>query len=276
MRESIQPRRVSHPNLILENYEAGLAHLQDLFGAVFLMDLPKPEWHACLVDIGGVVIELFAPTNFLLNSRHGPHFLGMEYEADMTAVRAALEAHGVRIIRELGVACHTDPADCLGVDFEFYDGSFYENIDPTTAAHMVDRVRPMEYWRDEHPLGMQGLKAYTLAVSDIEAAKCFITSLLGGEAVYDEMRTEIGARAIGLQVADCIIELLSPVADGEVRRELERLGQGIRSVVFRVRDLDAAKRHFAQRNVTLLAGTAHDRFLVAPSANHGVFFEFSE
>jgi catechol 2,3-dioxygenase-like lactoylglutathione lyase family enzyme len=262
--------------LILEDYDASLAHLQDLFGATLLMDMPKPEWHASLVDIGGLIFELFSPPKFLLNSRHGPHFLGIEYEADMAEVRAAVATHEVRIIRDLGVACHTAPADCFGVDFEFYERSFYENVDPSVAPNMIQRVRPAAYWRDEHPLGMERLKAYTLAVSDIEAAKRFVESFLGGEVMYDAARPEIAARAIGLQVADAVLELLSPTGDGTVRRELERVGQGILSVVFRVRDLDQARRYFAERNVGLVEGTAADRFMVAPAANLGLFFEFSE
>jgi hypothetical protein len=200
----------------------------------------------------------------------------MEYEAGITEVRAALDAHGVRIIRDLKVACHTDPADCFGVDFEFYDGSFYENVDPNTAAHMVGQVRPKDYWRNEHPLGLHGLKAYTLGVSDIGAAQRFVQSLLSGEVVYDELRAGIAARAIGLQVADSVIELLSPTGDGATRRELERSGEGIRSLVFRVRDLNQAKHYFAHRNVELLDGTASSRFLVSPAANLGLSFEFSE
>ena len=274
--KSIRPRRVSHPNVILENYEASVAHLRDLFGAEFLMDLPRPEWHACLVDIGGLIFELFSPTNFLLHSRHGAHFLGMEYEADMTEVREAMAAHGVRSIRDIGVACHTSPADCFGVDFEFYQDSFYENLSADAAPRMISRVRPVEYWRDQHPLGMHGLKAYTIAVSDIEAAKCFVQSFLSGVVVRDEVRPEIAARALELQVADTLVELLSPMGDGLLRRQLERIGQGILSVVFRVRDLEQARRYFAQRNVELVNGTAWNRLLVAPTANLGVFFEFSE
>src|SRR5690348_12561458 len=117
---SIRPRRASHFNLVLEDYDASVAHFRGLFGAEFLLDLPSPNWHACLIEIGGVIIEIFAPPAFLLHARHGAHFQGMEYEADMDQVRAAVADHGVRIIRDLGVALHTDPADCLGVDWEFY------------------------------------------------------------------------------------------------------------------------------------------------------------
>jgi hypothetical protein len=272
MLKSIRPRRVSHPNVVLEDYDASMAHLTELFGAVLLMDMPKPAWHACLVDIGGVIFEVFAPHAFLLNSRHGPHFLGMEYEADMGEVREAVAAHGIRIIRDIDVALHTDPTDCFGVDFEFYGGSFVDNDPP----HLTRTMMPAAYWRDEHPLGLMGLKAYTLAVSDIGAASSFLKSFLSAEPAYEAPRPGLAAQAVGLQVADCVVELLTPTGDGVLQRELQQIGQGIRSMVFRTRSLDQARRYFTERGVPLVPGSAPDRFAVDPAANRGVLFEFSE
>jgi hypothetical protein len=272
MPTSSNPTRTSHPNLIVEDYDASLAHFAELFGSLFLMDLRKPEWNACLIDIGGVIFELFAPVAFLLNSRHGPHFLGMEYEAKMADVRPALAAHNVRIFRELTVAVHTNPLDSLGMDLEFYEGSFYTNEPPVLPKKMVG----IEYWRDEHPLGLAGLKAYTVVVSDIEQAKGFVQSLLSGEVVYDEARPAIGARAIGLQVADAVLELLTPTGPGEIKRCLETLGEGMRSVVFRASSLDKARRYFEERKVPLVPAADPRGFAVAPEANRGVIFEFAE
>jgi catechol 2,3-dioxygenase-like lactoylglutathione lyase family enzyme len=283
MTKSIRPRRMSHPNVILEDYDASLARLKDLLGAELMMDMPRAEWHACLVDIGGMIFELFAPPLFLLNSRHGPHYLGMEYEADMDEVDQALVDHGVRVIRKAqgardgarysGVqarAVHTNPPDCLGMDLEFYGGSFFEDDPPM----LPQRVKPADYWRDQHPIGMTGLKAYTVGVSDIEAASGFVQSFLSGRPVYDTARPGIGARAVGLQVADGVVELLTPTGDGSLRRELERVGQGILSMVFGVRDLDQARGYFTGRGVALAAGTSPDRFAVDPAATCGVSFEF--
>jgi catechol 2,3-dioxygenase-like lactoylglutathione lyase family enzyme len=272
MPRSIRPRRVSHPNLVLEDYDASLAHLRELYGAELLLDLPRPEWRACLVDIGGVIFEPFCPPNFLLHARIGPHFLGVEYEAEMDEVRAAIADHGIRIVRDLGVAVHTDPADCFGVDFEFYGGSFHDN-QPPTLTHLP---KPAAYWRDEHPLGLMGLKAYTLAVSDLDAAATFLKSFLSAEPAYETARPALAARAVGLQVADSLVELLAPDGDGPLRRELETTGQGMRSVVFRTRDLAQARGHFIARSAPLIPGTASDSFAVAPVANRGVRFEFAE
>jgi hypothetical protein len=272
MARSIRPRRASHFNLVVEDYDASVAHFCDLYGGEFLIDLPNTAWHACLIEIGGVIFELFVPPAFLLHSRHGPHYLGIEYEADMDEVRAAVADHGMGIIRDLGVAIHTDPAEGHGVDFEFYGGSFFTNQPPVLKTP----VRPAAYWRDEHPLGLLGLKAYTLAVSDLAEAGAFLQSFLSAEPRYEADRPQLAARAWGLQVADAVIELLAPKGDGPLMRELHRTGEGIRSTVFRVRDLEQARRYFTERGVELIPGTAPESFAVAPRANRGVLFEFAE
>lgn len=270
MAKSIRPRRVSHPNVIMEDYEASLAHLTKVYGARFLLDLPKPEWHACLVEIGGMIFEIFAPPNFLLHTRHGPQYLGIEYEADMTEVRQSVADHGVRIVRELQVAIHSNPADCFGVDFEFYEGSFFVNTPPVLQAP----VGPMSYWTDEQPLGLTGLKAYTLAVSDIAKATAFIKSFVSGEQLYDEARPAIGARAVGLQVADSVLELITPTGPGATLTELQRIGEGIHSMIFGVRDLDKTRRELESHGVELVSGTKPGRLATTPETNRGIVFEF--
>jgi hypothetical protein len=271
MPKSVRPIRLSHMNLVMEDFDASVNHLRDFYGAEFLLDLPGPNWHACLMEIGGVILELFVPPAFLLHSRHGPHYLGVEYQADIDAAREAVATHGIRIMRDLGVAFHTHPADCFGVDYEFYVGSFHKNDPP----HLTQTIKPAEYWRDEHPLGLAGIKGYTHAVSDIEAASRFLRSFLAAKLSYEADRPAIGARAVGLEVSDDTVELLAPTGGGVLRRELEQVGQGIRSTVFRTCDLDRARHYFVKRGVPLIPGTAPDSFAVAPAANLGILFEFS-
>jgi hypothetical protein len=259
-------------NVVVEQFDASVAHLRDLFGAVFLLDLPGPHWHAWLMEIGGVIFELFVPPHFMLNSRHGPHYLGIEYEADVDEAREAVAAHNIRIMRDLGEAFHTHPADGFGLDYEFYGGSFYG----PDAPHLTTHCKPAQYWRDEHPLGLTGIKGYTQTVSDIAAGASFLRSFLSAEPVYEEDRPALAARAIGLRIADVVVELLAPTGDGPLRRELEQVGQGIRSTVFRTRDINQARRYFTDRGVPLIPGTAPGSFAVAPQANLGILFEFSE
>lgn len=272
MSKSIHPVRVNHMNVVLEDFDTSVAHLRALYGADFLADYPQREWHACLIEMGRVIFELFVPPAFLLNARYGPLYLGIEYQADMDEVREVVAAHGIRIVRDIGLALHTHPADCLGVSFEFYGGCFHDREWEPLGGPM----KSAEYWRDEHPLGLTGLKGYTIAVPGIDAASRFLQSFLTAEPLYEAPRPAVSARAVGLQVADAVVEIITPVDDGSLQRHLHQFGQGIRSTMFGVRDIDQARRYFTERGVDLVPGAAPDSFAVPAEANLGMIFEFSE
>jgi catechol 2,3-dioxygenase-like lactoylglutathione lyase family enzyme len=268
---SVNCRRVSHANLVIENLDASLAFLRDVYGASFMLDLPGPDWHACLIEIGGLVVELFEPKNFMLTSRLGPHYLGIEYEVDMAEARAAVADHGIRIMRDIGAAIHTDPADGFGADYEFFDGTFYG----PEAPHVTTHTRSAEHWA-AHPIGFTGLIGYTHAVAVLPAASTFLQSFLGARPLYEVEREGLGARAIGLAIADAVCELVSPAGEGALLREMLRTGQGIRSTVYGVRDVAAARAHFESKGLRVIAGTAPGSIAVDPRDNLGILFEFAE
>jgi hypothetical protein len=269
---SIQCTRVNHMNLVLQDFDASVDHFRTLYGADFLMDLPQRELHACLIEIGRVIFELFVPHEFLTSVRYGPHYVGIEYQADVDVVREAVAERGIRIVRDIGVALHTHPADCFGMSFEFYGGYFHDNDWPLLGGKMKSPA----YWRDEHPLGLTGLKGYSVAVHDLDAANAFFQSFVSAEPIYEAPRPAVAARAIGLQVADAAVELITPVGDGPLQRHLHRYGDGIRSTIFGCRDIEQVRRYFAERGVELVPGDAPGALAVPAEANLGAIFEFSE
>lgn len=273
MNTSIRPVLLNHMNLVLRDFDESVAHFQRCFDAEFMVDIPNPETHAGLIEIGRVIFEIFTPRAWLLNARYGPHHLGVEYRADIEQVRAAIAERGIGIVRDIGLALHTDPADTLGVSFEFYDGDFHwRNWDELGGG----QIHSATYWRDEHPLGLTGLKCYTLAVHDLAAARAFLESFLSAEPVYEAPRPAIAAQAVGLKVADCTIELLTPVGPGDVQRHLHRYGEGIRSTIFGTRDIDAVGRFLADRQVATVPGPTEASLAVPASENLGVIFEFAQ
>jgi hypothetical protein len=271
MSQSIHPRRVNHMNVVLPDFDAGVEHFRKLYDAEFVIDLPRPEFHAYLIEMGRVLFEVFVPHDQLVMARYGPHYVGIEYDADMDEVRKVIAARGIRIIRDIGVAVHTHPADCFGVSFEFTDNYFHDMDWPLLGGPM----KSAEYWR-EHPLGLTGLKGCTMAVYDIDAARDFLQSFLSAEVVYEEARPAVAARAVGLRAGDSVMELLTPVGEGTLQRHLHRFGDGIRSTIFRVADLEQAKRYFAERGTKLIPGAAPSTWTLPPEHNQGVIFEFSQ
>ncbi len=273
MATTVRPQRMNHMNLILRDFEASVEHFTKAFDAEFLVEIPQNDLRACLMAFGDVIFEFFVPNQFLPSARYGPHYVGLEYQADMDQVRAAIAERGIRIVRDIGVALHTDPRDCFGVAFEFYDGSFHElEWDELDGKTMKRR----DYWEHEHPMGLTGLLGYSIAVADIEPARAFLESFLGARTVYEEDRPAIGASAIGLQVADDIVELLSPTQHGILARHHYRHGDGIRSTRIGTRDLGKLQGHFASRNIELRPGDADNALALGPEDNLGVVIEFVE
>jgi catechol 2,3-dioxygenase-like lactoylglutathione lyase family enzyme len=263
---------MNHLNALVDGSEDSVAHFRDLYGAQYLLDLP--EFQSCLFIIGTVIFELFLPQDYLLNARFGPHYVGVEYQVpDTGEARQAVQDRGIRILGDIGVAFHTHPIDTFGVAVEIYHRNFHTEGPP---KGYLEPIRPAAYWSDEHPIGITGLKRYSVVVSDMDAATNFFQEFMNATILYEEPRPAVGARAVGLALADTVAELLTPTEDGVIRRYLARYGDGIRSTVFAVRDLQRAQSYFADRGIELQPGDAPETLAIAPEDNCGLLFEFSE
>jgi hypothetical protein len=272
MAESITCLHMNHINAVVEGFDESYVHFRDLYGAQFIAYLP--QFDSCLVTMGTVIFELFTPTDYLVNARFGPYYVGLEYQVPDTAeARTTIRARGIRLLGDIGVAFHTHPADTFGIGIEIYHRNFHDEGPP---RGYLEPIKPLEYWRDEHPLGLTGLKRYSVVVSNLEAATNFFQGFMNATIRYESPRPTIGAHAVGLGLADTVAELLTPTGDGIIERYLARYGDGIRSTVFSVRDLEQARSYFAGRGVTLQAGDAPDTLAIRPEDNRGLLFEFSE
>jgi len=275
MPEALELIHMNHINAMVEDFDATIELLDNVYGAQFNLDLPGAHWHACLVTIGGVMFEVFAPTEYLLNARMGPHYVGVEYQVpNVEEARDEVTARGMRVVRELGSAFHMHPADGLGVGWEIFDRSFQDPDNPPVPY--VEPLKSPDYWSDVHPLGYLGLKRYSVVVSDMKAALDFADGFLGARVLYETDRPAVAARAVGIALGDTVAEFLVPIGPGEVERFHARYGDGIRSTVFAVRSLDRARDFFNERGVEVHPGDASDSFAVPPRHSGGLLFEFSE
>ncbi len=264
---------MNHINAAIDGFDESVAHFREVYGAQLIADMPREEWHACLMAIGSVIFEFFAPHDDLLHARFGPHYVGVEYQTtDVQYAREVSAAKGVRIIRELGPAFHVHPLDALGVAFEFFDHSFHQVPPPMP---FLEPLLPVAHWSDRHPLGITGLKRYSVVVADLDAAAVFAQEYIDGRVIYEESRPAVAARAVGLQLGDTVVELLGATGPGDIGRHAAR-GEGIRSVVWQVRDLEQARGYFAGRGVELQPGDGPGTLAVGPADNKGLLFEFAE
>ncbi len=263
--------RLNHLNVVLKDFDASVEYLKKYYGAEFLLDIPQREWHAGLVTFGDVIFEIFCPHGFLLNARHGPHYLGLEYQADMKVVREVIAANGIGIVRDIGLAVHTDPADCHGIAFEFYDGSFHER----TWELLGRRMLPPSHWLLEHPLGLTGLKHCSVAVRSLDAAGEFFERLFNVRRLYERARPLTASRARAYRLGDSVIELAAATGPGVLQSHLERCGEGLRSTVFTVRDLEQAKQYFQRLGIKTTTGDDEGSIAIPAAENLGIAFEFA-
>ena len=274
MTKSLNCLHMNHLNAVIQSFDESVAHFEELLGAQFNFDLPGDHWHGYLMTIGGVMFQFFEPAQYILNARMGPHYVGIEYQVpDVEEARQEVFARGFKIVRELDVAFHMHPDGVFGVCWEFFDKSFQDRINPP-----VDY--PEAIWDDEkfadHPIGFLGLKRYSVVVEDLPAAVEFAQSFLGATVSYREERDGAKASAVGLALGGTVLELLSPTGEGAISRFHARYGDGIRSTVFAVKNLEATARYFADRGITLQAGDAPGSLALSPHDNLGLLLEFSE
>ncbi len=121
------------------------------------------------------------------------------------------------------------------------------------------------------------------AVRDLDAAIAFYARTFGLPLVHEESNEEQGVREAMVAIGDSCIQLLAPLRpDSPIGKFLERNGEGIQQVAFRVVDVDVAGQRLRDAGLRLLydvpkRGTAGSRVnFVHPKDCGGVLVELVE
>ena len=122
-----------------------------------------------------------------------------------------------------------------------------------------------------------------IAVHSIDQAKKLFHDILGLEFEGSETVEEQKVTTAFFPVGDSEVELLESTApDGPVAKYLEKRGEGIQHIAFRVENLEEALVELKEKGIRLIdekprtgAGGAKIAFL-HPKATHGVLIELSE
>ena len=122
-----------------------------------------------------------------------------------------------------------------------------------------------------------------IAVDSIDEGKKFWTGILGLDFEGSETVAEQKVTTAFFPVSESEVELLESTSpDGPVAKYIEKRGQGIQHVAFRVDDIEAALAELKEKGVRLIdqeprigAGGAKIAFL-HPKATNGVLVELCE
>ncbi len=122
-----------------------------------------------------------------------------------------------------------------------------------------------------------------IAVKDIEKAVEFYEQMLGIKCTGREVVEEQKVKVAFLPVGDSEIELLESTDDeGPIAKFIEKKGEGIQHIAFRVNDIEKTLEELKEKGVRLIdekprygAGGAKIAFL-HPKSTNGVLIEISE
>jgi len=122
-----------------------------------------------------------------------------------------------------------------------------------------------------------------IAVKDMETAKKFYTEVLGLKPMGEEVVEEQKVKVCFIPCGDSEVELLESTApDGPVAKFIEKNGEGIQHIAYRVDNIEAALADLKEQGVRLIdekprygAGGASIAF-VHPKATGGILVELSE
>jgi methylmalonyl-CoA epimerase len=122
-----------------------------------------------------------------------------------------------------------------------------------------------------------------VAVEDLDAGIALYEGTFAMPLVHRETVESQGVEAVLLDVGDAHVELLRPLgADTAVAKFLEKRGQGLHHVAYRVPDIDAALRRLDEAGVELIDAEARSGIrgsrvaFLHPRATGGVLTELVE
>ena len=122
-----------------------------------------------------------------------------------------------------------------------------------------------------------------VAVSDLDGAIALYEGTFGMPLVHRETVEEQGVEAVLLDVGDGHVELLSPLGpDTVVGKFVERRGEGLHHVAYRVDDIDTALANLKEVGVELIdsearVGIQNSRVaFLHPKSTGGVLTELVE
>ena len=202
-----------------------------------------------------------SPTGEMLRRSAGANrWLGVALRvADIAAAAAWFEAKGFKL--------HYDPGmeaiyfligrkQVLGVRIEVLAQDLPN--DPRIAPGW----NPMR-WRDDHPLGIEGLQSIGVSTPSLDAARALFAERLEWPELGSRDLPGEAAQCLAFAMGDTVIEAMCPSDPGsDLARHLAEM-QGIWCLTFKVRSAEAAAAHLKAKGFALVGDVA-SRFAIRP------------
>lgn len=214
-----------------------------------------------------------APIGDMLRRSAGPNrWLGLAIKvADLASADAWFRARGFKLHYDPGMEAHyflIPRWQVLGVRLELI------KQDLPNDPRITNGWNPMR-WRDEHPLGIEGLQAIGVSAPTLDEARTVFGQMLEWPEIGARHLAEDDADCVSFDMGDTVIEAMQGRDPAGAVATHARDVKGIYSLTFKVRDAAAAAAWLRGKGLTLLDEGA-DRFAIAPEQAHGRLIRFTE
>lgn len=266
------------------------AFFMDIFGAQTAYEiLVSPETAAMGMDreerlmvIGDTMLIPIAPAGagaaadsptgeMLRRSAGANRWLGVALRvANLPDAAAWFSARGFKLHYDPGMESHyflLGRKQALGMRVEIMQGELPN--DP--------RLKPdwnPQRWRDDHPLGIEGLQAIALSVPSLEQAHDVFAQRFDWPEIARRGVPEESATCAAFLMGDTVIEALAPTdGDSPLARHCRDV-QGIYALTFKVRSATAAADYLRAKGLPLI-GSTDTRFAIDPAQAFGRLIWFT-
>lgn len=130
-------------------------------------------------------------------------------------------------------------------------------------------------WRDEHPLGIEGLQAIGLSAPSLDEARALFAGRLEWPEIAARPAPEDNADCAAFWAGDVMVEALVPRDPGSALARHAESIKGIWSLTFKVRDAASAADYLRGRGLDIM-GDTKGRFGLRPEQAHGRRIRFAE
>jgi hypothetical protein len=257
---------------------------------------------ASLVAIADCIVEAMAPRKDVagwestpmgkFNARFGCHWHSIAfYTDDVGALWDRLIDHGIRVVRggkpedspdgrPAGFTpIYTHPRDTIA-QLEFARRRPRDSVRDFALPGEVDpRYLPgwsSDWWRTNHPLGIERLSYITVVSDDDLKARRIFLDVLGGTPLSESHSSLTATRDLYVSLGtQTVVQLSRPDhAMSLAGRDLAANGATLHAVTFTVRDLDAAADFLTSKGLSV-AARDDETLLVDPATSFGATYRFT-
>jgi len=212
-------------------------------------------------------------------NRFGPRFHSIAWYVDSVPdTFASLKHRGVKLLNITGTALDSTPArespmfthprDTFG-QLEFAEPGIVD--DPRLRLGWSSA-----YWRDIHPLGIERASHITVLARDLDRAGAFFAGTLDGKPFHQDDSGPGNKTRYYLIGEDTVIGTAMPLSSAsDAGQELEKNGEVIFSVTFKVKDLNRAESFLRAKGLRVRDRTA-DSFVVNKDDALGLVLAFTQ